>query len=137
MNTLVTHAQTQSRRIVAAAVSAALLAIAAPVAAQAADTTPLAQDGFVVINMLVNRGGGLVGKPEIISRGFAFVRDSDEMFSAAQAHIAATVSRAAAGANGAPVSPQALREKVQSGLADFFYANLKRRPMIFAFVNEL
>ena len=46
MNTLVTHAQTQSRRIVAAAVSAALLAVAAPVAAQAADNAPLAQDGF-------------------------------------------------------------------------------------------
>jgi len=95
----------------------------------------LAQDGFVVVNLLVNRGGGLVGKPEIISRGFAFVRDSDEMFSAAQAHIAATVARA--GGNGAAVSPQALREKVQTALADFFYANLKRRPMIFAFVNEL
>jgi ribonuclease J len=95
----------------------------------------LAQDGFVVVNLLVNQAGGLVGKPEIISRGFAFVRDSDEMFSAAQAHIAATVARAAG--NGAAASPQALREKVQSALADFFYANLKRRPMIFAFVNEL
>src|SRR6185436_15480136 len=47
----------------------------------------LAQDGFVVVNMLVNRAGGLAGKPEIISRGFAFVRDSDELFSAAQGHI--------------------------------------------------
>ncbi len=46
MNTLVTHAQTQSRRIVAAAVAAALVAIAAPAAAQAADAAPLAQDGF-------------------------------------------------------------------------------------------
>jgi ribonuclease J len=95
----------------------------------------LAQDGFVVVNLLVNQAGGLVGKPEIISRGFAFVRDSDEMFSAAQAHIAAAVARAAG--NGAATSPQALREKVQTALANFFYANLKRRPMIFAFVNEL
>ena len=28
-------------------------------------------------------------------------------------------------------------QEVQTALADFFYANLKRRPMIFAFVNEL
>ncbi|MEP7357470.1 MAG: ribonuclease J [Anaerolineales bacterium] len=95
----------------------------------------LAQDGFVVVNLLINQAGGLVGKPEIISRGFAFVRDSDELFTAAQAHIAATLAKAAG--NGTPASPQALREKVQQALADFFYANLKRRPMIFALVNEI
>jgi mRNA degradation ribonuclease J1/J2 len=67
----------------------------------------------------------VVGEPEIISRGFDFVRDADEMFKAAQARIA----EAAARANGN------LREKVQQSLADFFYAELKRRPMIFTLVN--
>jgi hypothetical protein len=77
-----------------------------------------------------------------------FVRDSDEMFAAAQTHIAAAVARAqAAAANGGnghaaggaavAVSPTLLRDKVQQALADFFYAELKRRPMIFALVNEL
>jgi len=99
----------------------------------------LAEDGFVVVNLRVNKAGQLVGKPEIISRGFVFVRDSDEMFTAAQAQIAAAAARAtvAASGNGSAGSPQALREKVQQALSDFFYAELKRRPMVFALVNEV
>jgi ribonuclease J len=93
----------------------------------------LAQDGFVIVNLRVNKDGKLVDKPEIISRGFVFVRDADEMFAAAQEQIAA----AAAKANGAAGSSQVLREKVQQSLADFFYGELKRRPMIFALVNQV
>ena len=95
----------------------------------------LAEDGFVVVNLRVNKAGQLVGKPEIISRGFVFVRDADEMFNAAQAQIAAAALRA--NSNGSAGSPQVLREKVQQALADFFYAELKRRPMVFALVNEV
>ncbi len=87
----------------------------------------LAQDGFVAVNLRVNKAGLLVGAPEIVSRGFVFVRDSDELFAEAQAHIASAATRA----NGN------LREKVQQALAEFFYSELKRRPMVFAFVNEV
>src|SRR5579859_1379464 len=95
----------------------------------------LAEDGFVVVNLRVNKAGQLAGKPEIISRGFVFVRDAEEMFAAAQAQITAAVARV--NSNGSAGSAQALREKVQQSLADFFYAELKRRPMIFALVNEV
>jgi ribonuclease J len=88
----------------------------------------LAQDGFVVVNLRVNKDSGkLLGKPEIISRGFVFVRDSEEMFAAAQERIAAVAARA----NGS------LREKVETALAEFFYSEIKRRPMVFALVNEV
>src|SRR5262249_18661757 len=100
----------------------------------------LAEDGFVVVNLRVNKAGQLVGKPEIISRGFVFVRDADEMFSAAQAEIVSAAARAngnGSAGSASPASATALREKVQQALADFFYAELKRRPMIFALVNEI
>jgi ribonuclease J len=95
----------------------------------------LAEDGFVIVNLRVNKAGQLVGKPEIISRGFVFVRDAEEMFAAAQAQIAAAAARA--NTNGSAGSSSALRDKVQQALADFFYGELKRRPMIFAIVNEV
>jgi len=87
----------------------------------------LAENGFVIVNMRVSKSGQLVGKPEIISRGFVFVRDADELFEAAQSEIAA----AAAKANGN------LKDKIQNTLSDFFYSETKRRPMVFALVNEL
>jgi len=87
----------------------------------------LAENGFVIVNMRVSKSGQLVGKPDIISRGFVFVRDADELFEAAQSEIAA----AAAKANGN------LKDKIQNTLSDFFYSETKRRPMVFALVNEL
>jgi ribonuclease J len=86
----------------------------------------LAENGMVIVNLRVSKSGQIVGKPEIISKGFVFVRDANEMFDAAQAAIA----KVAAHANGD------LRERVQSSLSDFFYSETKRRPLIFALVNE-
>jgi ribonuclease J len=86
----------------------------------------LAENGMVIVNLQVNSAGRLMGKPEIISRGFVFVRDADEMFAAAQAEIAKVAERA----NGD------LRQKVEASLSDFFYTETKRRPMVFALVNE-
>jgi ribonuclease J len=92
----------------------------------------LAQDGLVIINLRVNKAGQLVEKPELISRGFVFVRDSEELFETAQTQIASVAEKL--NGNG---SPEALRDKVQTKLSDFFYAETKRRPMIFALVNEV
>jgi len=92
----------------------------------------LAQDGLVIVNLRVNKAGQLMEKPEIISRGFVFVRDSEELLNAAQEQIAGVAEKM----NGSG-SPEALREKVQTKLSDFFYAETKRRPTIFALVNEV
>ncbi|MBL8046264.1 MAG: ribonuclease J [Anaerolineales bacterium] len=92
----------------------------------------LAESGMVIVNLQMSRSGQLLGKPEIISRGFVFVRDETEMFEAAQTQIA----KAATGLNGAN-APQALKEKVESTLSEFFYSETKRRPMIFALVNQV
>ena len=87
----------------------------------------LGEDGFVVVNLRVNRAGQLIGKPEIISRGFIYVPEAEEMFEAARAQIAAVAARPAAN----------LREKVEQALADFFYSEIKRHPMVFALVNPV
>ncbi len=87
----------------------------------------LAESGMVIVNLRVGAGGRLAGRPELISRGFVFVKDETEMFEAAQEHVAKIAARA----NGD------LQAKVEAGLSDFFYAETKRRPMIFALVNPV
>jgi ribonuclease J len=89
----------------------------------------LARDGFVVVNLLINsKTRKLVEKPLILSKGFVFVRDSEELFSAAakKAEIAAFNS------NGKGVA-----RAVEETLTEFFYSEMKRRPMVFAVVNEV
>jgi ribonuclease J len=87
----------------------------------------LAESGVVIVNLRINRDGQLLDKPEILSKGFVFVRDETEMFEAAQAQVA----KVAAHANGE------LRQRVEAALSDFFYSETKRRPMIFALVNQV
>ena len=67
----------------------------------------------------------MIGKPEIISRGFIYMPEAEEMFEAARAQIATVAARPTAN----------LREKVEQTLSDFFYSELKRHPMVFALVN--
>ncbi len=89
----------------------------------------LARDGFVVVNLQVNRQTGkLVDKPMILSKGFVFVRDSEELFSVA----ARKAEAAAMSANG-----KGIARSVEEKLSEFFYSEMKSRPMVFALVNEV
>jgi ribonuclease J len=87
----------------------------------------LGEDGFVVVNLRVTKSGQLLGKPEIISRGFVFMPEAEEMFEAAHAQVAAVAAKTSVN----------LREKVEQTLSDFFYSEIKRRPMVFALVNPV
>lgn len=88
----------------------------------------LAESGFVMVNLQV-RDGRLVGKPEIQSKGFVFVRDAEEMFTAAHEPMARAVATVGSGGD--------VRTKVQEALADFFYAETKRRPLVFVVAHAV
>jgi ribonuclease J len=88
----------------------------------------LARDGFVMVHLdLSPKTGKLRSEPEIVSKGFVFVRDSDELFDAARARIRTL----AEGPNGVD-----LKTKVEKELGKFFYAETKRSPMIFVFSSD-
>jgi ribonuclease J len=89
----------------------------------------LASDGFVIISLLVDaETRELLNTPEITSRGFVFVRDSEKLFRRATEKA---VSAAEASPNGK------IGRRVENALSDFFYDETKRRPMVFALVNEV
>jgi ribonuclease J len=88
----------------------------------------LARDGFVMVHLdLSPKTGKLRSEPEIVSKGFVFVRDSDELFGAARTRIRAL----AEAPNGVD-----LKAKVEKDLGKFFYAETKRSPMIFVFSSD-
>ncbi len=89
----------------------------------------LARDGFVVVNLLIDsKTRKLIEKPLILSKGFVFVRDAAELFSAA----AKKAEIAAFNTNGGGAA-----RAVEETLSAFFYNEIKRRPMVFAVVNEV
>jgi ribonuclease J len=89
----------------------------------------LAENGVVVVNLRLNDGGALAGAPEILSKGFVFVKDAEEMLSGAREHVQATVTRHPG------LEPETLRERINAALSEYFYTETKRRPVIFTSVR--
>jgi len=88
----------------------------------------LARDGFVVVHLhLDGKSGKLREEPEIVSKGFVFVRDAEQLFEDARTRI----DQLAANANGAN-----LEELVENELSKYFYAETRRRPMVFVFASR-
>jgi ribonuclease J len=88
----------------------------------------LARDGFVVVHLHLDRKTGeLREEPEIVSKGFVFVRDAEQLFEDARTRI----DQLAASANG-----NNLEETVETELSKYFYAETRRRPMVFVFASR-
>jgi len=88
----------------------------------------LARDGFVVIYLCLDRKTGKLTKdPEIISKGFVFVQDSENLFKQVRLKIQELVKIS---------DGEDLKTRIEKDLSKFFYAETKRRPMIILFTSE-
>ncbi len=88
----------------------------------------LSKDGFILINLFHNgKSNELVRDPEIITRGFVHLKDSEELLENARDQIYDVVRNS----NGN------LKSKMEGRLKNFFYDQTRRRPMIFVVVNKV
>ncbi len=88
------------------------------------DREILASDGFVVaVIRLDEKTGQPAGRPEIISRGFVYVRESAELIERVQDKILEVVEKGDGGR-------AAISDKVRTELGKLLYDETKRRPMI-------
>jgi ribonuclease J len=95
------------------------------------DRETLASAGFVVaVIKLDEKTGQPAGRPEIISRGFVYVRDSEELIEQAQDKILEVLEKSGRGR-------AAISDKVRNELGKLFYEETKRRPMIMPVIMEV
>jgi ribonuclease J len=89
----------------------------------------LAREGFVVVQLQINpKSGRLQSNPEIISKGFVFMRDAEELFELARRRISTLAEE---------YKGDELEAAVEKNLSKFFYSETKRRPMVFVFTSNL
>jgi len=87
----------------------------------------LARDGFVVIHLSLNGQNGVLARdPEIVSKGFVFVRDAEELFEHARRRIKELAKK---------TEPDKLKNEIEQDLTRFFYGETKRRPMVLVFAS--
>lgn len=99
------------------------------------DRRDLAGDGIVIVVAVVEeRTGKLLNMPDIISRGFIYMKDSQEMIQSAR-RFAAKVLRDRDPNSAA--NPAYLKEKLRDDLGEFLYKKTERRPMVLPVIVEV
>ena len=94
----------------------------------------LSQDGVVAIIVAVDKNTGkIVGHPDIVSRGFVDLEESEDMIELAKEEIVKAVGR---GANHT-AELGFIHTKIKEVAGKFFYKQTKRRPMILPIAIEV
>ena len=99
------------------------------------DRQQLAMEGVVIVVMTLAKGTShpLVG-PDIVSRGFVYVRDSEELIREAHDRVAAVLERCEAG----NIREWAvIKSQVRDTLSRYLYEKTRRRPMILPIIMEV
>ncbi|MEI7831608.1 MAG: ribonuclease J [bacterium] len=99
------------------------------------DRLHLSEDGMFIAVVNVNeQTGEIIGEPEIVTRGFIFAAESEELLDDAKKVIRDAVSKIRM--NGA-TDIDIVKTSVRSALNKFVFERTKRRPMVIPVINEL
>lgn len=99
------------------------------------DRQQLAMEGVVIVVMTLAKGTShpLAGS-DIVSRGFVYVRDSEELIREAHDRVAAVLERCEAG----NIREWAvIKSQVRDTLSRYLYEKTRRRPMILPIIMEV
>ena len=99
------------------------------------DRKLLSQDGIlVVVVTLSKQDGKIVSGPDIISRGFVYVRESEGLLDEANRIVSGTLQKL----TGENINEWAsLKTNVKEALGRFLYEQTRRRPMILPIIMEV
>lgn len=101
------------------------------------DRRVLAEDGmFVIIAILDSKTGRVRGNPDIISRGFVYLRESKEMMSEVRKRVKYIVEKSASGRD-AEMNYEYVKDNIREKIGQFLFQQTQRRPMILPVVIEI
>jgi len=94
------------------------------------DRSHLSQNGFIVCILALDEfDGSILYGPEIVSRGFVYMRENEDLIKRAREVVLKVIKKRA---------PQsAMEERIKDALADFTYREIGRRPMVLPLVMEV
>jgi len=100
------------------------------------DRQMLAEDGMFVIVVIIDRKTGKVkGSPDIISRGFVYLRESKDLLAQTRKKVIEIVDKTAGG--GGAVNWLYVKDELRNKIGDFLNSKTSRRPMILPVVIEV
>ena len=99
------------------------------------DRQQLAEEGMVIAVMAMDRRSGkIVSGPDLVSRGFVYVRDAEELMDEAQRRVDDVIDRCEAERI---KDWTTIKQNVRDALGKFFYEKTRRRPMILLIIQDV
>ncbi|MDD3729076.1 MAG: ribonuclease J [Candidatus Pacebacteria bacterium] len=100
------------------------------------DRQVLSKDGMFVIIAVIDRQAGKVkGSPDIISRGFIYLRESKDLLSQTRQKVIEIINKSTGG--GEVVNLSYVKDEIRNKVGNFLYSKTKRRPMVLPVVIEV
>lgn len=98
------------------------------------DRIHMSQEGMFVVVLTVQRGTGrLLTSPDIISRGFIYLRDSEELMGMIRAYLKQKVARSFAG----KYDLDAIKKEIKDEVTYILYDQTRRTPIVIPVINEV
>lgn len=98
------------------------------------DRKHLAADGLVVVVATVDDYGEIVSGPDIVSRGFVYVKESEELMTRVKEVTELSIQKAL---KGRVRDFATMKSQIKDDLAKFILKETKRKPMILPIIMEI
>lgn len=100
------------------------------------DRQTMAEDGmFVIITTIDRQTGKVKNNPDIISRGFVYMKESRELLMEARKKVKEIVGQTTT--VGTPIDWTYVKNNLRDKMGQFLYSKTKRRPMILPVIIEV
>lgn len=99
------------------------------------DRVHMANEGMFVVILTINRQNGrLLTSPDIISRGFIYLRDSEELMGLIRQYLKQKVARSFGGRK---VDLDIIKKELRDDITHILYDQTRRTPIVIPVVNEI
>lgn len=99
------------------------------------DRKHLAQDGLVIVAVCIDRENGtVVSGPDVVTRGFVYVKESEELINAARE---VAIDAVEAQIDGGYVDWNSIKASLRDSISHLMYERTKRSPMILPIIMEV
>ena len=99
------------------------------------DRKHLAQDGLVIVAVCIDRESGMiVSGPDVVTRGFVYVKESEELINAARE---VAVEAIEAQTDGGYFDWNSIKASIRDEMSHLMYERTKRSPMILPVIMEV
>ncbi len=98
------------------------------------DRKMLSEDGIIIVVVTIDKHGKIITGPDIITRGFVYIRESEELIEAATSRVESALKECE---NNNITEWSVLKNTIRKSLNDYIYKKIKRNPMILPIIMEV